>query len=128
IQSRTEAEKLRGVKLFMPRARLPKPEKGRFYVEDLKDLKAVDDKGKEVARITNVFNFGAGDIVALENRDGREWMLPFKKPYIGTPDMDEGVIKVVIPPDWPFSENRNQKKKRKRDVIPAKAGIQHKPR
>lgn len=121
VDNRAAAEKLRDMKLYVSRAQLPQVEKGRFYVADLRGLKAVDEAGIEFARVTDVHNFGAGDILVIENAEGREWLLPFKPPFAHTPDVKAGQVVVNIPEDFPFSENRNQKpevrnQKRKKQV------------
>jgi 16S rRNA processing protein RimM len=110
VSDRGAAQKLRGTKLFVARAKLPKAGKGRFYVEDLKGLSAVDGKGKEVAVVKDVLNFGAGDLLVIENEAGREWILPFKPPFAGKPDVDKGEVKVEIPEGYPFSETKKKKK------------------
>ena len=111
VNDRGAAQKLRGTKLFVARTRLPKAEKGRFYVEDLKGLSAVDDKGNRVATVKDVLNFGAGDLLVIENEAGREWILPFKLPFAGKPDVGKRVVEVNIPEDYPFSENKKKKPK-----------------
>ena len=108
VSDRNAADKLRGLKLFMPRSKLPKPAKGAFYFVDLKGLKAVQS-GKELGTITDVMNFGAGDILEIKTPDGREYMLPFKEPFAGKPDLDEGTVEVDIPADYPFSEKKAKK-------------------
>ncbi|HVY13434.1 MAG TPA: ribosome maturation factor RimM [Alphaproteobacteria bacterium] len=115
VAGRGEAEKLRGRKLYVPRARLPKVEKGRFYVEDLKGMAAVDESGRQVARVTDVQNFGAGDILAMETPEGREYLLPFKPPYAGAPDMEKRQVVVSIPADFPFSQVGKKSKGLERD-------------
>ncbi|MBI3420291.1 MAG: 16S rRNA processing protein RimM [Proteobacteria bacterium] len=109
VADRTMADKLKGVKLFAPAQRRPKPGKGRFYLDDLPGLAAVDEKGKAVGKVTGVFNFGAGDILAVENEAGREWLLPFKKPFAAKPDMEKSRIEVNIPEDYPFSQKAEKK-------------------
>src|SRR5262249_50337424 len=100
VSDRRAAQKLRGTKLFVARTKLPKAGKGRFYVEDLKGLTAVDGKGKEIATVKDVLNFGAGDLLVIENKAGWEWILPLRPPFAGKPDLDRGHIEVDIPEDY----------------------------
>jgi 16S rRNA processing protein RimM len=113
VTSRSAAEELRGTKLFMARSKLPKPEEGRFYMADLVGLEAVDAEGNAVGRVTDAMNFGAGDIIAVKNEAGREWMLPFKEPFAKTPDMEKRVVVVSIPAEYPFSETKKKEKPKK---------------
>ena len=79
IDDRNAAEKLRGMELFVARADLPKPEKGRHYISDLIGMKVIRIPNPVPAfagmtnRIPNtvvyVHNFGAGDILELDNGD-----------------------------------------------------------
>ena len=109
VTDRNAAEKLRNTKLYFPRAKLPKPKKGVFYFADLKGLKVLDENGKEFGRVTDVMNYGGGDIIEVKTPEGREYNLPFKKPFVDDPDMDKGTLEVSIPADYPFSEKKAKK-------------------
>lgn len=63
IEDRAAAEKLRGARLFINRSDLPKLPAGEHYITDLIGMKA---GGRSVA---DVHNFGAGDILELDNGD-----------------------------------------------------------
>ncbi len=119
VTSRAAAEKLKGAKLYCSRAALPPPGKNRYYAGDLKGLAAIDEKGRDAGRVTGLYNFGAGDILAVENDEGREWLLPFRQPFAGKPDLKTGRIGVEIPPDFPFSEKKKPgaKKPRRKKVL-----------
>ncbi|WDI33001.1 ribosome maturation factor RimM [Hyphococcus flavus] len=70
IQSREDAESLKGVKLYVFRDALPPPDEDEFYMEDLIGLNAVDELGEELGVIKAVYNFGADDILELANIPG----------------------------------------------------------
>jgi 16S rRNA processing protein RimM len=63
IDDRDAAEKLRGVELFIDRAALPAAGDGEYYVVDLIGMAV----GKNT--VAAVHNFGAGDIIELDNGD-----------------------------------------------------------
>lgn len=63
VDDRTAAEKLRGTELFINRADLPPPKKGEYYITDLIGMKVGEHK------VADVHNFGAGDILELDNGD-----------------------------------------------------------
>jgi 16S rRNA processing protein RimM len=51
-----------------------------FYIEDLKGLKVIDLSGNHIANITNIANYGGGDIVEVQFiTSGKIEMLPFTK-------------------------------------------------
>ena len=79
--SRTEAEKFNKTSLYCSRSSLP-PIKAEdeFYIEDLKGLKVLDTSGNHIGNITNVANYGGGDIIEIMFiKDGKSEMLPFTK-------------------------------------------------
>lgn len=66
INNRNTAEKLRGVKLCVPREALPEAEDdGEFYIEDLEGLDVSFEDGSNFGTVKSVHNFGAGDIVEI---------------------------------------------------------------
>jgi len=87
INSRDEAEALRGTLLSVDRADLPALDEGEFYHSDLIGLPAVTPDGAAVGTVVAVENFGAGDILEIEKPDGKRLMLPFRPeavPEVGT--------------------------------------------
>lgn len=70
VKTREEAEKLRGLKLFVPRANLPAPAEDEFYVVDLLGCQAEALDGKVLGEICAVWNFGAGDIIEYRPPNG----------------------------------------------------------
>ena len=63
VDDRTAAEKLRGRELFIDRSDLPKLKKGEHYIADLIGMSVGSHK------VAYVHNFGAGDILELDNGD-----------------------------------------------------------
>ncbi|MDR2268820.1 MAG: ribosome maturation factor RimM [Rickettsiales bacterium] len=63
VNDRAAAEKLRGTELFVDRADLPELKKGEHYVADLIGMRIAESS----ARVVFVHNFGAGDILELDN-------------------------------------------------------------
>ena len=65
---RTAVESLRGTELFINRDDLPPTKSGEYYQSDLIGMMVVRD-GVELGRATGFQNFGAGDIMELDNGD-----------------------------------------------------------
>jgi 16S rRNA processing protein RimM len=78
IAGRTEAEKLRGTVLDVPRSALPELGEGEYYYADLIGLAAVSDQGDALGRVVDVQNFGAGDVIEIERLDGKRFMVPMR--------------------------------------------------
>ena len=97
IATREEAEALRGLQLYVPRAALPAPDEDEFYLADLIGLAAVDPDGAEIGRIKSVQNFGAGDLLEIAPPSGPTWWLPFTKEAVPEVRIAHGVVVAVRP-------------------------------
>lgn len=92
LTSREGAQALVNTKLYIARAKLPKPPEDEFYLADLVGLEAVDANGKVLGRISVVHDYGAGtslEIGAL--------LIPFTKACVPVVDIAAGRV-TVIPP------------------------------
>ena len=97
IATREEAEALRGLQLYVPRAALPAPDEDEFYLADLIGLRVVDADGAEIGRIKNVQNFGAGDLLEIAPETGPTWWLPFTRDAVPEVRIADGVVVAVRP-------------------------------
>jgi 16S rRNA processing protein RimM len=95
ISDRGAAEALRGSLVEVDRAAMPPLEPGEYYYADLIGLPAVDRDGKDVGAVVAVEDFGAGDLLEIETRDGKRSLIPFK---VGIADLEDG--RVVLDPEF----------------------------
>ena len=93
VEDRNRAEALRGALVTIPRSALPPLEEGEYYHADLVGLQCRSAEGEVLGKVVAVENFGAGDILEIEHRDGRRVMAPFRT---GIADLADGAI--VIDP------------------------------
>lgn len=70
VKTREQAEKMRGTRLYVPRANLPAPAEDEFYVVDLLGCRAEAIDGQVLGDIVAVWNFGAGDIIEYRPPNG----------------------------------------------------------
>jgi 16S rRNA processing protein RimM len=99
VGDRADAERLRNVRLFVPRERLPPAGADEFYHADLIGLVAVTNEGTEVGTVVAVHDFGAGDILELKPHTGRTTlMLPFTETFVPSIDLASHRI-IVAPPN-----------------------------
>ena len=103
LKDRNEAELLRNTELYTEASLLPK-KSNEYYYTDLKGLEARLQNGKAYGRVVNVYNFGAGDIVEIERKDGELEMLPFRDPFVGEVDTARGYM-IVTPPEYVEGED-----------------------
>lgn len=68
IDDRNAAETLRGVELFVMRDALPAPKPDEYYQADLIGFAVMRD-GESLGTVSCFQNFGAGDIIELDNGD-----------------------------------------------------------
>ena len=96
VVTREDAEALKGVTLWAPRAALPSLPDDEFYHADLIGLEVVDTGGAVLGRVRAIFDHGAGDI--LEVVGGKEvLLLPFTRAVVPTVDLTAKRI-VADPP------------------------------
>lgn len=84
VQTREQAEALRGTTLTVSRDALPPLAEGEYYHADLIGLAVVTDAGKPVGTVLDVHNFGATDIVEITKdpvpeKGTKTFMVPMTK-------------------------------------------------
>ena len=96
VRDRDQAEALRGVRLYVDRARLPAPEdEDEFYHADLLGLSAVDGAGNGFGRVSAVLPVGDAEILEIDPGGGRETILvPFTREHV--PEIDIAAGRIVI--------------------------------
>ena len=66
VADRNSAEMLRGIELFINRDELPELKDGEYYQADLIGMRVIRD-GVLLGVVDNIQNYGAGDILELDN-------------------------------------------------------------
>lgn len=97
VETRTQAEALRGVRLYVPRAALPAPAPGEYYRADLLGLSVVASDGAVLGRIRAFEDYGGGPFIELdaETIDG-PICIPFTAETCAV-DLDAGTVRVTLP-------------------------------
>jgi 16S rRNA processing protein RimM len=95
VADRNAAEPLKGVELYVDRARLPSVGEGEFYHADLVGLAAVDAQGHSIGRIVAVQNFGAGDLLEIRlEGSAKTELVPFSDAHV--PEIDLATRRAVV--------------------------------
>ena len=97
IATRSDAEKLNGIELYVPREKLPDTDDGEYYHTDLIGLAAVSAADEPLGRVVAIHNFGAGDIIEIAPPKGATMLLPFTNAVVPTVDIKGGRV-VIKPP------------------------------
>ncbi|HEV2594358.1 MAG TPA: ribosome maturation factor RimM [Sphingomicrobium sp.] len=95
VGDRGAAEALRGSLVEVPRSALPPLAEGEYYHADLIGLPAVDRDGNALGSVVSVENYGAGDLVEIEDGAGKRALIPFRP---GIADLDGG--RVLLDPEF----------------------------
>lgn len=87
VDDRSAAEALRGTLVEVDRAALPPLDEGEYYHADLIGLPCQAADGASLGTVVGVENFGAGDLLEVEDRNGRRALIPFRP---GIADLEDG--------------------------------------
>ncbi len=105
VRDRTQAEALKGTRLYLPRAALPAPAADEYYYADLVGLTVELADGTVVGTVRGVENFGAGDVLDVATRPpsrsatgagGAVVAVPFTRATEPVVDRDGG--RIVVKP------------------------------
>jgi 16S rRNA processing protein RimM len=106
VRDRDAASALASTKLYVPRERLPEPQApGEFYHADLVGLAVFDRAGAKVGTVVAIHNFGAGDLIEVqEAAGGRTQLVPFDEATVPVVDIAAGRIVIALPQAAPSPE------------------------
>ncbi|MEJ2020580.1 MAG: ribosome maturation factor RimM [Maritimibacter sp.] len=104
VQTKEEADALKGVRLFADRDALPSLPDDEFYHTDLIGLEVFDAGGKALGKVSSVENHGAGDLLEITGPGLQNpVLLPFTHVAVPTIDLTAGRI-IADPPEGIFPE------------------------
>lgn len=98
IESREEAEKMRGAEIEIERSLLPATEEGEYYRHDLIGSEVVTVQGESVGVVKGVFPRAPQDLLVVLSGKGEEKLIPAVAPIIVEINLEAGKI-VIDPPD-----------------------------
>ena len=99
INSKEEADLLRGVSLFARRDSLPPLSTDEFNYTDLINMEVADIGGSIIGHVRTITNHGADDLIEIGLKGSSETaLIPFTKLIVPTVDLAAGRI-VVDPPE-----------------------------
>lgn len=98
IENRNAAEALKGTALYADRDALPELDEDEFYHADLVGLSVVLTDGRPLGRVRGLDNFGAGEVIEVETKQGKSVSLPFTRAAVPQIDLEAGRLTVDPPP------------------------------
>ena len=104
VDGRDAAAALNGTDLYVARSALPASDDAdEFYYADLIGLAALTPDGKRLGTVIAVHDFGAGDMLEIEQEieqaAGKTLLLPFTRAAVPEIDLAGGRLVVVPPPE-----------------------------
>jgi 16S rRNA processing protein RimM len=103
VHDRTQAEALKGVRLYVPRSAFPATPEGEYYWVDLIGLDVLNREGVHLGVVRDLMPTGPTSVLVLEyteDADGRpktaERMIPFVAAYVDT--VDQVARRITV--DW----------------------------
>jgi 16S rRNA processing protein RimM len=98
LESREEAQRLRGEEVCVRREALPPPGEGHYYLDDLVGLEVVNEQGERLGAVKRLFSNGAQDV--MEVVGDRTHLMPWVPAVVKAVDLPGGRITVEWGADW----------------------------
>jgi len=99
IESREQAEALKGSEIWVSRSQLPPPKPGEYYWVDLEGLSVQTVEGVALGTVSHLFDTGANPVIVISGE--RERLVPFvSDQVVKSVDFDAGLIVVDWDPDF----------------------------
>ena len=102
IDTKEQADAIKGLRLFAPRDALPNLPDDEYYYSDLTGLDVYDTGGNLLGQVKSVMNHGAGDLLEVHGPGLKDTvLLPFTQEAVPTVDMVQRRI-IADPPNGLF--------------------------
>ena len=98
IDTREQALALKGRTVAVPRAALPEPEEGRYYLADLIGLEVLNGEGRALGVVKRTYSNGAHDVIEVSG--DRTRLIPWVAAVVRNVDLLEKRIEVEWGADW----------------------------
>jgi 16S rRNA processing protein RimM len=98
IETREQALALKGQTVAVPRAALPEPEDGKYYLADLVGLEVVNERGEALGVVTRTYSNGAQDVIEVTG--DRTRLIPWVAAVVKQVDLPKKRVQVEWGADW----------------------------
>ena len=96
VETREQAEALRGLRLYVPRDALPPAGEDEYYLVDLIGMTVATAQGEALGVVRTVQDFGAGDLLEIQPQAGASWWLPFTREAV--PEVRVAERRLIVAP------------------------------
>ena len=95
---------LRNQILYVQADSRPDLEEGEFYHHQIIGLKALDEAGQTLGKVTDILETGANDVLVITAESGQETLLPYIDDLVQEVNLAEGWLRVRLLPGMSESE------------------------
>jgi len=96
VNTEEDAEKLRGVKVYLPLALLPTLTDNQFYFHEIVGFQVHDSVQGALGTVTTTYNMPSQDLIAMDYK-GVEVLIPIADDIVTRVDRDQKVVHVSLP-------------------------------
>lgn len=95
VESRDDAEGLRGAQILVDRDELPEPEEGEFYAVDLEGSRAELVTGDVIGTVKRLASYPTCDVLVIEQLEGKSTLeVPLTDAFVDEVDVDAHVVRL----------------------------------
>jgi 16S rRNA processing protein RimM len=98
INNPEKAKTFTGAQLLGGREQAAPLNEGEFYIEDLKGLTVIAEKGETLGYITDIIEGGGGELAEIELTNGEKKLVPFRREFFSEISPERG--RVVLQNLW----------------------------
>lgn len=96
IDTLEDAEKLKGMDLYVARKHAIKLEEDEFFMADIIGLE-VYEGAKKLGKLTDIIETGSNDVYIVTDENKKELLIPALKSVVQSIDIEKKIIQVTLP-------------------------------
>ena len=96
IDSRSEAQTLRGSHLTVPEAMVPPLPQGKYYHFQIIAMRVYTGEGEYLGQVAEILSTGSNDVYIVSN-EGKDLLIPALEEVIVEVDVEKGMMTVDLP-------------------------------
>ena len=97
VESREDAERLRGAWISVPLSAATPLPPGRYYAGEVVGARVVSTDGESLGSVTEIMTTGSNDVYVVTGR-GSELLVPAIADVVESYDADQGVLRIRMIP------------------------------
>ena len=95
VNTREEAEELRGAIIQVPAESLPELPEGQYYHHQLVGLRVMTTDGRKLGVLQDVLPTGGNDVYVVRSTDTEhEWLIPAIREVVREIDLEQGIMSI----------------------------------